>query len=190
LGSSIAALLVIAFWIGITGAIHEDGLADVADAFRAHRAPGRILEILKDPRVGSFGVLALVLSVCLRWQALPNVNTPLLPSFVAAQAIPRAATVVLAYISRPAGNGMGAQFCEQISLLAVLAVIVQATAAALWCGWRPGLVILCLTGAVIVSSRIYFDRRLGGITGDCLGATAQIVEITILFVLACQNCSW
>lgn len=190
LGSSIAAMLVVAFWIGVTGGIHEDGLADVADAFRAQRTPGRILEILKDPRVGTFGALALVLSVGLRWQALPNLSTPLLPSFVAAQAIPRAATVVLAYLSRPAGDGMGAQFCGQMSLLAVLAVIVQGASAALWCGWRPGLVILCLTGASIISARLYFDRRLGGITGDCLGATAQIVEITTLLVLACQNCSW
>jgi len=190
LGSAIAALLVIAFWIVITGAMHEDGLADVADAFRAHRTPGRILEILKDPRVGAFGALSLLLSVSLRWQALPILTTPLLPSFVAAQAIPRAAMVVLAYVSRPVGNGIGAQFCGQMSLPIVLAVVVQGVAAAMWCGLRPGLVILCLTGAVVIAAHLYFDRRLGGITGDCLGAAAQVVEITILLVLACQNCSW
>jgi adenosylcobinamide-GDP ribazoletransferase len=190
LGSWIAALMVVAFWSAITGAIHEDGLADVADAFRAHRPQGSIYKILRDPRVGTFGALALIFSVCLRWQALPNLSAPLLPSFVAAQAIPRAATVVLGYVSRPVGHGMGAQFCGQLSFPGVLAASVQGAAAALWCGWRPGLVILCLTGAVLIASQIYFDRRLGGVNGDCLGAAAQVVEITILLVLACRNCTW
>jgi adenosylcobinamide-GDP ribazoletransferase len=134
--------------------------------------------------------VALIVSIALRWQALPLISTPLLPSFVAAQSIPRAAMVVLGYVSRPAGDGLGAQFCAQLSFLTAVLVAIQGIAAAMWCGWRPGLVLLCLTGALIIAARLYFDRRLGGITGDCLGATSQVVEITILLTLSCQNCSW
>ncbi len=189
-GTSMAALLVIAFWAGLTGAIHEDGLADSADAFRAHRSPERILEILKDPRVGTFGVVALIFSILLRWQALTNLTTALLPSLVAVQVLPRAAMVVLAYISRPAGGGMGARFCESMTAPVAIAAIVQAIAAALWCGFRPGAVLLCAATAVILTARVFFERRLGGINGDCLGAVAQLTETSSLVLLACPKCSW
>src|SRR5688500_2794889 len=190
LGTAAAALLVIVFWSILTGAIHEDGLADVADAFRAHRSPERIAGILIDPRIGTFGALALLFSVLLRWHALQNLTTPLLPSLVAAQAVPRAAMVVLGYIARPVGSGLGARFCNEMTAPIALAAAAQGVAAALWCGLRPGIVILAATGLLISLSRSFFDRRLGGVTGDCLGATAQLLEIAILLLLACQKCSW
>lgn len=190
LNPPLAAALVLVFWIAVSGALHEDGLADVADAFRGYRSASRILEILKDPRIGVFGALALMLALFLRWQALPSIQTPLLPSFVASQAIPRAGLVILGYVARPVGSGMGLRFCRHLTAQVVFAVSMQGVLAALWCGVRPGLAIVCIGAAIVVAARLFFDRRLGGINGDCLGATAQVMEVAILLLLACANCSW
>ena len=105
---SIAALATVAFWIAISGILHEDGLADVADAVRAGRSRERVLSILKDSRIGTYGAIAILLSVLARWQALEYLATPrVLATLIAAQAVPRAAMVAMAWVSRPAGSGLG-----------------------------------------------------------------------------------
>src|SRR5262249_9343342 len=75
LPSSLAALLAVAFWSAISGVIHEDGLADVADALRAGRTQEKMLAILKDSRIGTFGAVAIVVSIIARWQAVEHVST-------------------------------------------------------------------------------------------------------------------
>jgi len=80
----IAALLALIFLVAITGALHEDGLADVFDAFRAGRPPERIHAILKDSRIGSYGGAALVLSLLLRWQCIALAGGRSVPALAAA----------------------------------------------------------------------------------------------------------
>lgn len=188
LSPGLASLLVVGFWAAVTGALHEDGLADVADAFRAHRPPERILAILKDSRIGTYGALAACFSVLVRWQAIGALATGVLPAFVASQTVSRAAMVALAWVSRPAGGGMGADFCRELSSTAALIAVAQAVAAALWCGRRAGVLILAATAVIVILARGYFHRRIGGVTGDCLGATAQVTECATLLVLACRDC--
>jgi len=188
LPAQIRALLVVAFWIGATGALHEDGLADVADGVRAERSRERMLEILKDSRIGAFGALALILSVAVRWQALAALAVDALPALTAVMALSRASIVVLARIARPAGAGMGARFAGRVTTLSATAAAALALAAAAWCGVATGAVLAVVTAVVILASRSYFHRRLGGVTGDCLGAVAQLVEMSLLTVLACRSC--
>src|SRR5579863_1126237 len=105
---SLAALATVAFWTAASGVLHEDGLADVADALRAGRSRERMLTILKDSRIGTFGAMAVILSVLARWQALQYFTGPgILAVCIAAQAVPRAAMVGLAWTSRPVGTGLG-----------------------------------------------------------------------------------
>src|ERR1700733_6637352 len=104
---SLAALLTVAFWAVISGIMHEDGLADVADALRAGRTQEKMLAILKDSRIGTFGAVAVVLSILARWQALEHTTAPnILCLCIAAQAVPRASMVGLAWTSRPVGYGL------------------------------------------------------------------------------------
>jgi adenosylcobinamide-GDP ribazoletransferase len=186
--AQLATLLVVAFWVAITGGLHEDGLADTADAFAAGRSTPQILEILKDSRIGTFGALAVVLSILLRWQALAGVSTPFVPALVASQAVPRAAMVVLAWVSRPVGTGLGAAFCSTLSTPVALLAAGQGIAALLWCGLKAGLWMLAGTAIILVLAHRYFHRKIGGVTGDCLGATSQAVEIFLLLLLSCVNC--
>jgi adenosylcobinamide-GDP ribazoletransferase len=167
----------LAFLVLATGALHEDGLADVADAVRAGRPPERILAIMKDSRIGTYGALALIFSILFRWQALDAIT---LPRLVAAQAISRAAMVVLAQAAKPAGSGLGAGFCAGVSRWTALAVAIQALAAAALCGWIPAVLMLTAAAIAIVMLHWWFARRIGGVTGDCLGAAEQATQTLAL----------
>jgi len=181
-----AALATLAFWVAITGGLHEDGLADVADAFGAGRPPERILEILKDSRIGTFGAAALFFSLASRWQALARISSGLLPALVASQAVSRAALVALARMARPAGGGLGTAFSSTLSSFSVAGAVAQGAGAALLCGPRMALWILLGSTGLVILARSYFHRRIGGITGDCLGAASQAVEVFILVLLSCR----
>jgi len=192
---SIAALATVAFWIAISGILHEDGLADVADAVRAGRTRERVLSILKDSRIGTFGAVAILLSVLARWQALEYLATPrVLETMIAAQAVPRAAIVAMAWCSRPAGSGLGLglgyALASTLSTPAAMAAIAQGAAAALLCGWRPGLAMIAGSVLIVQASRGWFYVRLGGVNGDCLGFTEQLIEIFVLTMFACRACAW
>jgi adenosylcobinamide-GDP ribazoletransferase len=196
LPAALAALACVAFWTAASGVLHEDGLADVADALRAGRSRETMLAILKDSRIGTFGAVAVVLSLLARWQALQYFtassfnNTGILAACVAAQAVPRAAMVGLAWTSRPVGAGLGYAFASTLTTPAALAALVQGALAALLCGPRAGVIIVL--GAFVIArlARTYFYHRLGGVNGDCLGATEQLIEIFILGLFACRTCSW
>lgn len=186
----LAALAALAFLIAVTGGLHEDGLADVFDAFRAGRTPERIHAILKDSRVGSHGAAAIVLSVLFRWQGVEGIPEAVTVRLVATIALSRAVIVALAWVARPAGTGLGAAFLQSLSTPIALAALAQGVVVAMLCGVRMGIVLLAVNAFIVLAARDYFHRRIGGVTGDCLGAASQISEIASLFLLSCQNCSW
>jgi len=188
---SLAALTTVAFWTAVSGVLHEDGLADVADAVRAGRPQAQILSILKDSRIGTFGAVALILSVLARWQALESLATDrVVEALVASQAVPRAAMVGMAWISRPTGEGLGHSLLSTLGTPAALFAMAQGAAAALLCGWRPGLAILLGSLVIVRVARAWFYRRIGGVNGDCLGFTEQLSEVFVLVLFTCARCAW
>jgi adenosylcobinamide-GDP ribazoletransferase len=191
LPNSLAALLCVAFWTFAGGVLHEDGLADVADAMRAGRTRESMLTILKDSRIGTFGAVAVILSVLARWQALQYfTGSSLLAVCIAAQAVPRAAMVGLAWTSRPVGTGLGYALASTLRTPSALAAIAFGIAAASLCGARAGAVIVGGSFVIARFARSYFYARIGGVNGDCLGATEQLIEIFILGLFACAACGW
>jgi len=184
----LAALLVLAFWAAITGGLHEDGFADCADAFRAGRPRERILAILKDSRIGAHGALALVISSLLRWQALSFIVVDPVPALAAAQGIPRAAAVALAWIAPPVGSGLGFELSKSLNTPIALFAILQGLLLAFWCGGRLTAVLIAGVVLLVIAARRYFMLRIGGVTGDCLGAMAHAVEIFCLLAFTCRRC--
>jgi adenosylcobinamide-GDP ribazoletransferase len=168
----------------LTGGLHEDGLADVFDAVRAGRSRDRMLAILKDSRIGAHGALALILSIIWRWQALSSIPAARLPLIAAALAISRGAMVVLAASSRSAGEGLGAEFVRSITRTSALLVWRQRIGAAAVCGWPTAAWMTGANVVLLVVLRAWFAARLGGVTGDCLGAACQLSECVSLGVLA------
>lgn len=184
----IAGLLAVLTMIAVTGGLHEDGLADTADGMGGG-TPERRLAIMKDSRIGSYGVLALIGSVGLRAGAVAQLADPHLavPALMLAAMAGRAAMPGVLFLSGPARpGGLGASLGDL-------------PPARVYAGWGIAAVLsLLLTGlhatalaaavAILVGLLMArFGRRaLGGYTGDTLGAVAQLVEVAVLLTLAAR----
>jgi adenosylcobinamide-GDP ribazoletransferase len=180
----VAATLAMAGQVLLTGAFHEDGLADTADAAGGATREDRI-RILDDPTHGTYGVVALVLALGLRIGAVAGLSAgaafAVLP---AAHALSRAAAVALMGVLPAASErGLAASAGRGLSRsgrdLAVLAGL--AVAVALLGAWAVPAGTTAVLGAAVMAA--YAKRTLGGITGDLLGATQQVVELGVLVVL-------
>jgi adenosylcobinamide-GDP ribazoletransferase len=183
----VAAALAVAVGLLVTGAFHEDGLADIADAFGGGWTIERRLEILKDPRHGSYGVAAMSASIVVRILALGAIPGPLamLVAAVAAHTIGRAAAVGLMGTARIATSaGLGADYARGLPpwrCVAGMAAGVGVTAAV--CGWWVApLVGAAMVGATAVGALAH--RKIGGTSGDVLGACEQVVECLALVVVS------
>lgn len=184
----LAALVALGATILVTGALHEDGLADVADGFGGGFERARKLEIMRDSGLGSYGALALILSVLARLLALASLAEPALVAgaLVAAHAAGRAPLPAIMAWSRPAradglAAGAGRPGPRQVGLALALGALVSALAV----GPISGLVafaVACL-GAVLLLA--VARRQIGGYTGDVLGAIEQLAEILVLLTLVC-----
>lgn len=187
LNGSIGALLALAWLLVVTGCLHEDGLADVADAVRAGRSRQKMLDILKDSRIGTYGAIALILSIGIRWQSLAAAAINPVPDLTAALCLSRVSLVVLAAVTPAVGGGMGQAFAQSCSRRVLLGVLAQAVAIAGFMSfltdWRTMATMIAASALVVWLARAWFVRRLGGVNGDCLGATCQAVEMMNLVIL-------
>ena len=167
----------------LTGALHEDGLADVADGAGGTTRERR-LEILRDSRIGSYGVLALVLLIGLRVTALAEIDTVAQAgaALVVAGAAGRACLPLAMRLTPPAradGLGAGAGVPGIGPLFGALGVAVVL---AFWLMPEHAMSMLILALALTLAVTLFAWRRLGGYTGDVLGAVAAVVEAGVLIV--------
>ncbi|HEX3500198.1 MAG TPA: adenosylcobinamide-GDP ribazoletransferase [Stellaceae bacterium] len=182
LPAMICALLAVATTVAVTGALHEDGLADTADGFGGGAERTRKLAIMRDSRSGAYGVLALVFSVALRaaaLAALPPSRAGL--ALVAAHTVSHAGIPLVMRWLEPArddGLGAGAGQPDDAAILWCLAI---ALVVALLClGGGPGLAGLVVAAGAVAALAALARRQIGGYTGDVLGAAQQIGEIAML----------
>ena len=189
LGSWPAAIMSVMAGLALTGALHEDGLADTADGFFGGRDRGERLQILRDSRHGTYGVLALVLSVVLRAAALAGIGDVIHASLalIAAHAASRAALPMAMWGLPPARpDGLGATAGTPRSPAAIAAALIGGAIALAALGPVRGAVALCLTGGIVFAMTEVARRQIGGHTGDVLGAFQQIGEIVILLAAAAR----
>jgi len=181
----VAAGLALAALILLTGALHEDGLGDCADGLGGGKTKAKALEIMRDSRIGSYGVLALVLSVGLRWAALAALSPVWgVLALAISGGIGRAMIVpatMLASYARP--EGLASDVAAGARASGVMATLITVLVLGLVGGWA-GLLALLLALAISGCFLLYLVRRVGGYTGDGLGAIAQLGEITVMVVLA------
>jgi adenosylcobinamide-GDP ribazoletransferase len=176
--ASFSITLVLAFLIWISGGLHEDGLADVADGMGGGWTRDERLTIMKDSRIGAFGASTLILAVLAKYAALTSMNAAHLDaSIVIAQVLGRWAFLPMGYFNRYAREGLGSEFMKGLSAKAVVVgTVIAGCSAILLCRVQGTLALGTATAIIIVASR-YFRRRIGGLTGDCFGAMFQFVEI-------------
>lgn len=181
----LTALLLTALLAIVTGALHLDGVADVADGFGARGGRERFLAVMKDSSTGAIGVVGVVLVLLLKYQAL--LHLPLERRWAAIILFPAAArfaqVVVTAGARRARADGLGAVFASGAGQFEVaIAAVTTVVASGLLLG-RSG--IFCCLAVVLFAllSRTYFNRRLGGISGDIIGATSELAEIVCLLTV-------
>jgi adenosylcobinamide-GDP ribazoletransferase len=178
-----AAGVLLALTVLSTGGLHLDGLADTADGLGGGHTPEARLAIMKDSRVGTFGVLALIVVLVLKFSFFLSLAGPGRAAGIILYPVAgRWAMVLLAYLSpyaRPEG-GLGAAMTLGVSARVLAGATVSAAlvaAAALGVG---GLILLAAAGAVVWLGSLYFRKILGGVTGDVLGAANEAVEVLVL----------
>jgi adenosylcobinamide-GDP ribazoletransferase len=180
----VAVLLSMATTLLITGAFHEDGLADCVDAFGGAYTRDDALRIMHDSRIGAFGAIALMVALALKWQTLASLP-PLRAAWlmIAAHAASRACAIsYLVTLDYVRAEGKAKPVAQRMSRSAFCCAIVVGMPWLFWPQWRAG----CITLLVLVVLRFvlgrYFVRRIGGYTGDCLGFAQQIFELAIYLV--------
>lgn len=186
LSASLTAALIIAAQIIMTGAMHEDGLADTVDGLWGGWEKERRLEIMKDSHIGTYGVIALVLSLILRWGALSTLISAgsLFAPLIAVAALSRVPMVIMmATMPTARESGLSASFGAPSMKSANVAAGLALGTGLLCFGWLSFAIvgITALAGIVVA---IIAQRKIGGQTGDILGASQQVAEIAVLITLA------
>ena len=182
-----AALLALVATMLATGALHEDGLADTADGFGGGHTREHKLEIMRDSRIGTYGVLALIVTVGLRLVALAAIATPWhgLGALVAAHTLARGLLPAALHLLPPAradglGHGAGQPDVQMAAVAAIVAVVMAFIALGV------GIALTAALAAVLVAIAIGIlaNRAIGGQTGDVLGAIEQGAETAALLAAA------
>jgi adenosylcobinamide-GDP ribazoletransferase len=192
---SVAVGLMLAASLLITGAFHEDGFADTCDGLGGGNTRERALEIMKDSRIGAFGAIGLIVLLGLKWSALialPIAAFSLI--VVAAHVVSRWCAIGLVWAlqyARPDGDGKSRPFDGGLSggewLLSGAIGMLAVAVPSIWMGAHLGtsLVVAAALGftaaaIIAVAAAAYCKQRIGGYTGDCLGAVQQLSELTFL----------
>ena len=192
----VAAAVAVTCGLLVTGAFHEDGLGDIADAFGGGWTVERRLEILKDPRHGTYGVTAICASVVVRMLALGSLPGPaaMFAAAVAAHTMARVAAVGMAGSMRLATHsGLGADYGRGTTpARAVVGCTVGIAITALATGWWVAAFAVAALVAVVATGALAV-RKIGGISGDVLGAAEQVTECLCLVIasgLAMHHSLW
>lgn len=175
----LAGIVGVVAWVWLTGALHLDGLADLADALGAsHRDPERFFAVLADPHLGTFGMVSVVLVLMSKAAALAWLPQDALWALPLLFAWSRLGTLAWGRWLRPLKPGHGERFTGQLSVgwIAFWSVLLLVASAAL----AP---VLCAAPLVIAAWGLWLRGRLGGMTGDCLGAGVEVTETALLLLV-------
>lgn len=184
LPASIAAAFALAATMLVTGCLHEDGLADVADGFGGGATCERKLEIMRDSRIGTYGVMTVGMATLLRWSALAALASPLpvLFALVAAHAAARATIPAFMILVPPArSSGLSASAGTVSAGVAGAALLIGA-AVLLLLGLFPAMIAAIILGLWFITLKTLAEWQINGHTGDVLGTLQQGGEIAVLLV--------
>lgn len=175
--------VVLVLWIWLTGGLHLDGLADTADAWvGGFGDKARTLEIMKDPSCGPIGVLSLVIVCILKWSALyvllqKQLYTALILFPMLGRLVPLFFFLSTDYVRE---KGLGSQLSQYLVRPMAVAILLLIPLVALYWAW-VGAVVISTFYLVLWYLRYKFIQRIGGVTGDTIGASIEMIELATLF---------
>ncbi len=185
LPASVAAVMAVALAVAITGAFHEDGLADTFDGLSSGRSVSRQLQIMKDSRLGTFGAVAVVLVLLARVGLVAHLDPTwaTVAALAWAHAMAAAVAVAVMTVARPAAQGLAMAYLADLRRCPALVSVVTTAAAGWWVVaslWVAPVVVAMGPLLVLWWAR----RRIGGVTGDVLGAIQQVALVGALVAVS------
>src|SRR6516162_692635 len=185
----VAVLLCMLATVWVTGALHEDGLADTVDGLAGGSTPAQRLTIMKGSAIGVYGATALWFSLTAKLLLLGSLlekgTTVAIGALIVANGMGRAGTVALLFACPYArqGESKASPFAQNVTLRElVISLLPPVVSAFLFLG-RDALACLCGAAAAVWATGVFYRRMIGGITGDCLGATNQLIELVCYLLL-------
>jgi adenosylcobinamide-GDP ribazoletransferase len=185
---NVSVVIAMLFGIILTGALHVDGLGDMCDGFFAFKGNDRIIEIMKDSRIGSYACVTVVMDLLLKYSLLCFILPKFSLAIVAAPVVGRFSIVFIAFIGKTAkSTGSGNLFIGNIGKLQMF-ITVCVTAVILFFIANMNVVYMAIVmlAAFITASafNMYCNKKIGGLTGDLFGADNEMVEIITMLIAA------
>lgn len=180
----VVAVMDVIFLVVLTGSFHLDGLGDTADGLFGHRSKEKALAVMKDSRIGVMGLVAIVCGLAIKWCGIMGLDAHRSLLILIIPAYARGGIIFgikfLKY-GRPEGGTGHAFFGETLKLSAFWGLLIPVTIS-IFLGWT-GLLWLNFVFVIIIASiLLYYNRRIGCITGDMMGAMTEVLE-SALFLL-------
>ena len=175
----VVGVVTLVVWVVLTGGLHLDGLADCCDGLLASTSVERRLEIMKDPRVGAFGVIALVLVLMLKAAVLGSLVPVSSFGILLAASLARWCVLPAALLPLARPSGMGADFVLGFRRPFIIWGAVIPLAIAIFLGARGSVSALAGLGAAVLALGLA-KSRIGGVTGDVFGMVVEVVETVVL----------
>ena len=177
----VASVIVLIVWIALTGGLHLDGLADCCDGLLASATPERRLEIMKDPRLGAFGVIGLILILFLKAAVLGTLTSSTSLGIVLAASLSRWFILPVALFPLARTGGMGADFSSGVRRSSIYISALLPFGMAIALGLR-GVFSIAAGFIAIGLILLLAKKRIGGVTGDVFGLVVEVVEAIVLLV--------
>ncbi len=184
---AVASVVIVTAMLAISGGFHMDGLSDTADGFFSSQGKDRILEIMKDSRIGAMGVIAVSCVILLKVTAIASLPESQVPKVVFLMPVAGRCALVIGVNFLPSARvdgGLGKRFCENRSLLRTFWALAILFAVGWITAQWVGLIATAVALVVIIAFSAHCYRKIGGVTGDTLGATCELGETVIAIALA------
>jgi adenosylcobinamide-GDP ribazoletransferase len=183
-----SAALALGAGMILTGALHEDGLADVADGFGGGRDTAAKLEIMRDSRLGTYGAVILLVSFAAKFSALASLpDAQVVYGMIAAHALARGVLPVMSLnLPYARKDGLAANAGQPDTAVATVAIAIALVIALLALSWANAFWAVLVTAICAVAMAWLAKRQIGGQTGDVLGAAEQVAETAVLLLLSAR----
>lgn len=175
----VAGTVTLIVWVALTGGLHLDGLADCCDGLFVSAVPERRLEIMKDPHIGAFGVIGLILVLFLKAAGVASLTSATGPGILLAASLARWCILPAGLLPLARPSGLGADFAAGFRRSFIVWGAVIPLVIAIFLGVRGALSIVAGTGAMALVLWLA-KSRIGGVTGDVFGMLVEVVETVVL----------
>jgi len=181
---ALGSALLVALWAGLTGGLHLDGLGDALDGLGGGFDRDRALAIMRDGGIGAYGVTGIALVLALKLAALGGLSAETTwRAVLVAPVVGRVSPLLLGWWCPPARpDGAGHAFVRGVTRMDLVAAVALALAVTVGLLGPPGAAVLSVLGVTALAAW-YLRRRLGGVTGDCLGALVEVTEAGALVTI-------